>query len=50
MKTQWRPVLLNPKATGAAKKKAIVAVGRRLAMDLWRLHPGRSTPEPLGLP
>ena len=46
---KWRPVLANPKATGAARKKAIVAVGRRLAIDLWRLHTGRSTPEKLGL-
>jgi len=46
---KWRPVLANPKATGAAKKKAIVAVGRRLAIDLWRLHTGRSTPEKIGL-
>ena len=31
---KWKLILLNPKATGAAKKKAIVAVGRRLAIDL----------------
>lgn len=46
---QWHPVLLNPKATGAAKKKAIVAVGRRLAIDLWRLNTGRTTALKLGL-
>lgn len=46
---KWQPVLLNPKATGAAKKKAIVAVGRRLAIDLWRLNTGRTTAEKLGL-
>jgi transposase len=46
---KWRPVLLSPKAAGAAKKKAIVAVGRRLAIDLWRLNTGRTTPEKLGL-
>jgi transposase len=46
---KWRPVLLNPKATGAAKKKAIVAVGRRLAIDLWRLNTGRTTADKLGL-
>ena len=44
-----RSVLLNAKATGAAKKKAIVAVGRRLAIDLWRLNTDRSTAEKLGL-
>ena len=46
---KWRLVLLNPKATGAAKKKAIVAVGRRLAIDLWRLNTGRTTALKLGL-
>jgi hypothetical protein len=37
------------KATGAARKKAIVAVARHLAVDLWRLHTGRCTAEELGL-
>ena len=37
------------KATGAARKKAIVAVARQLAVDLWRLHTGRCTPAQLGL-
>jgi transposase len=46
---KWRPVLLNPKAAGAAKNKAIVAVGRRLAIDLWRINTGRTTKEKLGL-
>jgi len=46
---KWQPVLLSPKSTGAAKKKAIVAVGRRLAIDLWRLNTGRTTAEKLGL-
>lgn len=46
---KWRPVLLNPKATGAAKKKAIVAVGRKLAIDLWRLNTGKATKQKLGL-
>jgi transposase len=46
---KWRPVLLNAKATGAAKKKAIVAVGRRLAIDLWRINTGKATKEKLGL-
>ena len=46
---KWKLVLLNPKATGAAKKKAIVAVGRRLAIDLWRINTGKSTLAQLGL-
>ena len=36
------------KATGAARKKAIVAVARQLAIDLWRLNTGRATAEQLG--
>ena len=46
---RWRAVLTSSKASGAAKKKAIVAVGRRLAIDLWRLNTGRTTAEKLGL-
>jgi transposase len=46
---KWRPVLANPKTTGGAKQKAIVAIGRRLAIDLWRLNTGRTTAEKLGL-
>ena len=42
-------VLLSAKASGAAKKKAIVAVGRHLAIDLWRLNTGRTTTEKLCL-
>ena len=37
------------RALGAARKKAIVAVARRLAVDLWRLHTGRCTAARLGL-
>jgi transposase len=36
-------------ALGSVRKKAIVAVARRLAVDLWRLHTGRNTAEQLGL-
>lgn len=36
------------RAIGAVRKKAIVAVARRLAVDLWRLHTGRCTAEQLG--
>jgi transposase len=46
---KWKAVLGNTKATGAAKKKAIVAVGRKLAIDLWRINTGRATAEKLGL-
>ena len=44
-----RAVLLSSKSSSAAKKKAIVAVGRHLAIDLWRLNTGRTTPEKLCL-
>jgi transposase len=46
---KWQPVLLNSRSTGAQKKKAIVAVGRKLAIDLWRIHTGRSSAAKLGL-
>ncbi len=36
-------------ATGAQRKKAIVAVARHLAVDLWRVHTGRCTADQLGL-
>ncbi len=36
-------------ATGAARKKAIVAVARQLALDLWRIRTGRVNPQTLGL-
>ncbi len=35
--------------TGAARKKAIVALARQLAVDLWRIRTGRCSPEALGL-
>ncbi len=37
------------RAIGAVRKKAIVAVARQLAVDLWRIHTGRCRPEQLGL-
>src|SRR2546423_14291940 len=36
-------------STGAARKKAIVALARQLAVDLWRVRTGRLTHEQLGL-
>ena len=48
---QKRPAVLakGSGALGAVRKKAIVAVARRLAVDLWRIHTGRCTAEQLGL-
>jgi transposase len=45
---KWWGVLGNPKATKAAKKKAIVAMARQMAVDLWRWRTGRIQPEALG--
>lgn len=45
---RWKHALLNPKAHARARKKAIIAVARRLAVDLWRWRTGRTTPEQLG--
>jgi len=47
---RWGPVLREEqKSSPAARKKAIVAVARRLAVDLWRIAIGRKTVEELGL-
>jgi len=44
---RWKAVLSG--ANRSAKKKAVVALARRLAVDLWRIHTGRTTPQKLGL-
>ena len=46
---QWGALIQNPKATAAARKKAIVALARRLSVDLWRIATGRVKAEELGL-
>ena len=46
---RWWPLLAGLRSSSAAKKKAIVAIGRHLAIDLWRLNTGRTTPEKLCL-
>jgi len=47
---KWNEILRKGAlATGAARKKAIVAVARQLAVDLWRIHTGRVSAEQLGL-
>lgn len=45
---KWWHVFGNPKATRAAKKKAIVAMARQMAVDLWRWRTGRVKPQTLG--
>jgi transposase len=65
VETAWRLVRFQPEyravkkwhhllgkgalATGPARKKAIVAVARQLAVDLWRLRTGRVQAAALGL-
>jgi len=44
---RWKKVLEGKNRS--ARKKAIVALARRLAVDLWRINTGRTTPEKLGL-
>jgi transposase len=47
---KWRTILAKGAlATGAARKKAIVAVARQLAVDLWRIRTGRICAAQLGL-
>jgi len=47
---KWRQILAKGAlATGAARKKAIVAVARQLAVDLWRIKTGRLRAEELGI-
>ena len=45
---KWMPVLGNPKASRAARKKAIVAIARQMVVDMWRWRTGRVKPEDLG--
>jgi transposase len=44
---KWYPVLTG--TNKALKKKAIVAVARRLFIDIWRIRTGRTTAEEVGL-
>lgn len=45
---RWWPILGSVKASKAIRKKAIVAVARQMAVDLWRWRTGRVKPEALG--
>lgn len=45
---KWWPVVGNPKASKAARKKAIVAIARQMAVDLWRWRTGKVSPQDLG--
>lgn len=45
---KWWHIFGNPKASKGAKKKAIVAMARQMAVDLWRWRTGRVKPQDLG--
>jgi transposase len=45
---KWWGVFGNPKATKAARKKAIVAIARQMAVDLWRWRTGKMQPADFG--
>jgi transposase len=45
---KWWPVVGNPNATKAARKKAVVAMARQMAVDLWRWRTGKVQPQTLG--
>ena len=45
---KWWPVLGRVQTTRAARKKAIVAIARQLAVDCWRWRTDRVTPQDLG--
>jgi transposase len=46
---RWGALLCDRKASAAARKKAIVALARRLGVDLWRMATGRVQAAELGL-
>jgi transposase len=45
---KWMPVLGRPKVNKGARKKAIVAIARQMAVDLWRWKTGRAEPADFG--
>ena len=46
---KWESVFKSPTATAGAKKKAVVAIARQLAVDLWRVFTGQAAAEKFGL-
>jgi transposase len=44
---RWSPLMAG--GTPSLRKKAIVAIARHFAVDLWRIRTGRATPAKLGL-
>src|SRR5689334_8419136 len=45
---RWRHVLLNPQAALRQRKRALIALARQLAVDIWRWQTGKVTPQQLG--
>jgi transposase len=45
---KWGPIIRQKAGSGGTRKKAIVALARRLAVDLWRIATGRITAQELG--
>jgi transposase len=45
---KWGAILRDKTRSGGARKKAVVALARRLAVDLWRMATGRITAQELG--
>jgi transposase len=45
---KWQPVLGRPQASPGARKKAIVAIARQVAVDLWRWKTQRAGPADFG--
>jgi hypothetical protein len=45
---KWRMTLARGAATSAARQKAIVAVARQLAVELWRFNTGQRSAAQLG--
>jgi transposase len=45
---KWWPVVGNPKASKGAKKKAVVAIARQMAVDLWRWRTGKMKAQDFG--
>jgi transposase len=46
---RWKNLLRNPQSKAGARKKAVVAIARHLAIDFWRMATGRTKAEHLGL-
>jgi len=46
---KWSAILTDPRAGSGRRKKAIVALARQFAVDLWRIRTGRITAAALGL-